>query len=225
MAESTADTEKVCRKVLVLPLAARREALYLGIVIAVIVFLMAMRFSQVRVIDIQQTRPPYQLSDIYLQNQAPVLYRTLLGVTADIMDLRLESESWPKVSLLIEESLPPFANNFLPMGLRGYVWELYPHEGWVDYFGINGDVGVKGENKADDPLQNSFVLRIIDLESEDHPHPHFGEHANLSTRFVSQVWTNPKLTDYPGEELIKRGWKWIVSPNQQPAGGAQVTEK
>lgn len=202
--------EKEYREVLVIPLAARREAMALVVIISLIILLMGLRFSQVGTADSGESLKSYQLSDLQLKNQAPTLYRSLLGVVGDIIDLREENGSWPDVALLKSEALPPFASNFLPMGLRGFVWQRHAGEGWVDYFGVNSDA-VTAEKQGADPLENSFILRIIDLESEDHPHPHLGQHDNPAMRFSSQVWMNPKVTDYPTERLIERGWKWIVS--------------
>ena len=218
MAES-GTTEKVYREVLVVPLAARREALALIIIISLIVLLMAFRFSLIRPVDSRESLKSYQLSDLYLKNQAPTLYRALLGIVGDITDLREENGSWPDVVLLKSEALPPFASNFLPIGLRGFVWERHASEGWVDYFGVNGDVA-SAEKQGADPLENSFILRIIDLQSEDHPHPHLGQDNDPVIRFSSQIWMNPKVIDYPEERLIERGWKWIVSSSGSPAGNA-----
>jgi len=220
MAESRTP-EKVYREVLVVPLAARREALALIIIISLIVLLMAFRFSLVSSVDSRESLKTYQLSDLYLKNQAPTLYRSLLGVVGDIMDLREENGSWPDIALLKSEALPPFASNFLPIGLRGFVWERHASKGWVDYFGVNGDVA-SAEKEGADPLENSFILRIIDLQSEDHPHPHLGQDNDPAMRFSSQIWMNPQVVDYPTESLVERGWKWIVSAGTPSGGNADA---
>ena len=211
MSRSTAGPVRQYREVLVAPKAARREVFFLVCAIGLIVLLMSARFYLLNSRKAAaREKPACQMSDIYLQNQAPVLYRSLRGVVGDIIDLHQENGTWPDAAELKAEALPPFAGNFLPMGLRGYVWKTYSHPGWVDYFGINGDVG-----KVDgDPLENSFILRIIDLQSTDHPHPHAGEHAGTGPRFVAQVWMNVRVTDYPGTELIRRDWKWVVGADQ-----------
>ncbi len=215
MTDTTLGSEKKYREVLVAPRAARREALYLAAAVGLIVLLMGVRFYLLSSgKEALQEKPACQLSDIYLQNQAPVLYRSLLGVVGDIIDLHQENGTWPDVEQLKEEALPPFAGNFLPVGLRGYVWKSYPHAGWVDYFGVNSEVGAGSENQAADPLENSFILRIIDLNSTEHPHPHAGNHGTPGQRYVGQVWINPRVTDYPGQELIKRDWKWVVGADQ-----------
>ncbi|HEB69907.1 MAG TPA: hypothetical protein ENI88_09860 [Desulfobulbus sp.] len=202
--------DKTCRVVLVAPLAARREALALIGAICLIILLMGVRFSLLpSAKDSRLSMQPYQMSDIYLKSQAPVLYRSLLGVVGDILDLREETGDWPDVGQLKKEALPPFATAFLPTALRGYVWERHGGKGWVDYYGINSDVG-KADKEAVDPLANSFILRIIDLKSKDHPHPHFGRHNDPKMLYTFQVWTNPQTVDYPAGSLVERGWKWII---------------
>ena len=215
--------KKIIREVLVVPLAARREALILLVVISLIILLMALRFSLVRSVDTGNTLKSYQLSDLYLQNQAPVLYRALLGSVADILDLREENGSWPDIDLLKTEALPPFAGNFLPVGLRGFVWQRHTGDGWVDYCGINGDT-LSAEKQGTDPLENSFILRVIDLQSENHPHPHQGRDNDPAVRFTYQIWMNPQVVEYPGEALVERGWKWVVGSSQGEAADV-VTEQ
>ena len=208
------------REIVVAPKAARHEALALVAAIGVIIVLMGWRFSLVRSTDTRAALRNYQLADIHLKNQAPILYRSLMGVVMDIEDLREENGSWPEITLLEEESLPPFAVNFLPMGLRGFICERHTGEGWVDYFGVNRNVSSE-EKKGRDPLENSFLLRIIDLQSKQHPHPHSGQDNDPSMRFSFQVWMNPQVTDYPGENLVERGWKWVVSSSGSQGEGGQ----
>lgn len=220
--------KKKYREILVRPLAARREALALIVAISLIILLMGLRFSFLTSAggDARESLRTYQIRDMNLKNQAPILYRALLGVVRDILDLREENGNWPDVDLLINEALPPFANNFLPIGLRGFVWERHAKEGWVDYFGVNGDVGSE-ELESADPLENSFILRLIDLQSKEHPHPHPGKDNDPVIRFSSQIWVNPHVTDYPAEALVERGWKWIVNSgaSQNRKAGAVISEK
>ncbi len=224
MAEGSIGDKKY-REVIVVPLAARREALALVLLIGLIVVLMGLRFSALKTVDTRKSLQPYQMSDLRLQSQAPILYRSLLGSVADILDFREEDGRWPDVTLLKDEELPPFAGNFLPMGLRGFVWQEHARTGWVDYFGFNGNAA-EDTKQGKDPLKNSFILRIIDLQSDDHPHPHFGQHNDLTKRFVHQVWLNPQITDYPAGNLIEKGWKWIVGAEamQGENAGAVTTE-
>jgi len=211
-------TPKVYREVLVVPLAARREALALTGAILLIMLLMGLRFYLLpsNSKDVQAL-PAYQVKDITLKNQAPLLYRSLLSAIADIQDLRDEFGKWPTVAELKDEALPPFASNFLPMGLRGFHWAGYLHQGWVDYYGFNKDVGSE-EKQGSDPLENSFVLRIIDLQSENHPHPHLGRDDDSKIRYSAQIWMNPQSVEYPGASLVAKGWKWIVQPVSTPGG-------
>ena len=220
MAEGSTGERKY-REVVVVPLAAKREALALVILISLIVLLMGARFSSLKTVKVGKSLQAYQLSDLHLKSQAPILYRSLLGSVVDILDFREENGRWPDITLLKNEELPPFASNFLPIGLRGFVWQYHPSEGWVDYFGVNGDV-VEEEKQGKDPLENSFILRIVDLQSEDHPHPHFGKHNEQTKRFSHQVWLNPQITDYPAGSLIEKGWKWVVGSGSLSGGDADT---
>lgn len=205
-------SQKEYRVLLVQPKGARREALALVGAIVLIVLLMGVRFSQVGTNASTEQIRPYQIKNLHLKSQAPTLYRSLLGVVADVVDLREEHGDWPSIDTLKKEVLPPFANIFLPIDLRGFVWKRYGGDGWVDYFGINGGAAA-AKKQGGDPLENSFILRIIDLQSEKHPHPHLGKDNNTFMRFTSQVWINQQITDYPVDKLMERGWKWIVAEN------------
>ena len=209
MGESSSSQQKY-REVLVQPKAARREALLLLGVIALIILLMGLRFSWISSKETHTRTVSYQINNLHLKAQAPVMYRALLGVVVDIVDLRAEAGGWPDIDTLKDEALPPFANVFLPVGLRGFAWERHEGKGWVDYFGINA-TAVSEKKEGGDPLENSFILRIIDLRSTKHPHPHFGKDSSERMRFTAQIWMNPKIVAYPGETLVERGWKWIVA--------------
>ncbi len=202
------------KEVIVAPLAARREALALCGVIALIMLLMAGRFSAIRITAPVKSLKSFQQKDIFLKNQAPLLYRALRGVAGDIIDLREETGQWPDITLLQSEALPPFAAEFLPAGLRGYVWTCHVGKGWVDYFGVYGDVEA-AKKRGLDPMDNSFLLRIIDLNREEHPHPHLDQDNDKGIRFTSQVWMYPAGRTYPGENVVQKGWKWIVDATDQ----------
>ncbi len=124
----TAPTRNV-REVIVLPLAAKREALGLICMIGFIIMLMAIRFATIEKTITKEVLKQYQQKDTELESQAPILYRSLLSVVEEIKDIYTESGSWPEVDVLRDETLPPFATNFLPAGVRGYGWTLHVGNG------------------------------------------------------------------------------------------------
>lgn len=215
----------VYREVKVMPLAARREALLLIAVLAVIILLMAVRFSAVSVADNESSVMVYQQQDSLLKNQAPTMYRSLHSVAGDIVDLKEDNGIWPDVDMLRNEALPPFADYFLPAGLRGYVWSRHEGEGRVDYYGVNKDTEIE-EKQALDPLETSFLLRIIDLQNKEHPHPHYGRDSEAAQRYVFQIWVYPGMQQYPGTALIEKGWKWIINATDSGVNSAgSISEK
>ncbi|GEM_PF-3231122 len=226
MASSTYRNVEHVRVVTVSPLSARQEALTLVLIIAIILGLMGLRFYLVRKNSPKGTQlQAYQEKDLFLRNQAPIMYRSLCSVAGDILDIYQEEGSWPTVERLEEEALPPFAKDFLPPGLKGYVWKRYPGKGWVDYFGINADVG-RDSKKGFDPLKDSFVLRIIDLNGPKRPGPVLVGPKGQDGRFCWQVWIYPSPRDYPGaQNLIKSGWKWIVNATEMGAGTEVVAPR
>ncbi len=209
------------REVIVRPLTARRETVALILMIAVIIALMGLRFNSLAVVDAKKTLKSYQRIDGILKNQAPTLYRSLVSVVGDILDIREELGQWPEVKSLQDEALPPFANDFLPAGLKGYVWTQYKTGESVDYYGVNQNV-LKQEKAGVDPLENTFVLRILDLKAQTHPHPHQGDHSSSNSRFIYQVWMYPEVRDYPGENLKEKGWKWVVNASDSNSGATGV---
>ena len=201
------------REVIVQPLSARTEALSLCCAIALIVMLMAVHFYSIKKNSVDNSLEPCQRKDIFLKNQAPLMYRSLSSVSADIIDLYQDSGSWPEIDQLKSEALPPFAEAFLPTGLRGYAWTIHMGEGFIDYFGVNAKAS-DPENKVKDPLRDSFVLRIIDLECPEHPALPRSTPLEKGTRFYVQVWQYPAEREYPGPDPASKGWKWIVSSSE-----------
>lgn len=191
------------KEIIVAPKAARREAAWLAAAVCVILLLAGLRFAQVAPKHGGGLQT-HQMQDIKLKNQAPVLYRSLLGAVDTITWLCQEKGSWPDVAALQGENLPPFAAKFLPAGLGGFRWELRQGEGWADYYGINTGVAA-AEKTGGDPLENSFILRIIDRQNQQ------TDAAARQERFAAQVWINLKTADYPDGPPEERGWKWVVS--------------
>ncbi|WP_339135187.1 MAG: hypothetical protein WGN25_17285 [Candidatus Electrothrix sp. GW3-4] len=208
-----------CKEVIVAPLAAGREVLGLTVVICCIFLLAGLRYGQVAPKDEVVAKKSYQMQDIRLKNQAPVLYRSLLGAVDSITWTYESLGNWPEISELQTESLPPFVGDFLPAGLRGFSWEMHQGKTWVDYYGANKEVAQQ-EKQGADPLENSFILRIIDLQAGQYPYPFV--QGSQEDRFSAQIWINPQIVDYSEGPLVERGWKWVVSGNAAVNG--KVTE-
>ncbi len=203
------DKNEQIREIIVHPLSARSEALLLTLAIAVIAGLMGLHFYLLRAADDNVTLLSSQRKDIFLKNQAPLMYRSLCTVAEDIVDIYDEQSKWPQVRELEQQSLPPFAEEFLPAGLRGYIWTVHIDRGAVDYFGINKNAAA-GE-KAMDPLEDSFMLRIIDLEQPGHPALPSSVKPDSGRRYFWQVWHYPAERQYPGQKPAEKGWKWIIN--------------
>jgi hypothetical protein len=207
------------KEVIVAPLAAGREVAGLVVVICCLLLLAGLRHAQVAPKEDIAAKKSYQIQDIRLKNQAPVLYRSLLGAVDSITWTYEAAGAWPAISELQTESLPPFVGDFLPAGLRGFSWEMYQGKTWVDYYGVNKKVA-QDEQQGADPLENSFILRIIDLRAGQYPYPFV--QGSQEDRFTAQIWINPQSVDYSEGPLAERGWKWIVSGNAAVNG--KVTE-
>ncbi|MCI5118875.1 MAG: hypothetical protein D3913_13185 [Candidatus Electrothrix sp. LOE1_4_5] len=208
------------KEVIVAPLAAGREVFGLTVVFCCIFLFVGLRYMQVAPKEDATAKVSYQIKDIRLRNQAPVLYRSLLGAVDSITWIYETAGKWPKIADLQTESLPPFVGDFLPAGLRNFSWEMHQGATWVDYYGVNKQVAQE-EKKGADPLENSFILRIIDLEAGQYPFPYIQDMQDMqdTERFTAQIWINPQIVDYPQGSLVERGWKWVVS------GNAAVNEK
>ncbi|WPD23810.1 MAG: hypothetical protein SD837_04440 [Candidatus Electrothrix scaldis] len=207
------------KEVIVAPLAAGREVLGLSIAICCIVLLAGMRYVQVAPEDDVAAKKSYQIQDFRLKNQAPVLYRSLLGAVDSITWTYEAAGNWPEITELETDSLPPFVGDFLPAGLRGFSWEMHQGDTWVDYYGANKGAAQDEKNGAD-PLENSFILRIIDLQAGKYPYPYIQD--SQENRFSAQIWINNQIVDYSDGSLAERGWKWVVNGN--PVSNAKVTE-
>lgn len=212
-----------CKEVIVAPLAAGREVVGLTIVFCCIFLFVGLRYMQVAPKEDATAKVSYQIKDIRLKNQAPVLYRSLLGAVDSITWIYEAAGKWPEIVDLQTESLPPFVGDFLPAGLRNFSWEMHQGATWVDYYGVNKQVAQE-EKKGADPLENSFILRIIDLEAGLYASPYIQDMQD-NERFTAQIWINPQVVDYAQGSLVERGWKWVVSGNIGNTGNAAVNQK
>lgn len=203
------------REVIVSPLSARREALVLAGVIGLIILVMGIHFSTLKKKSSSGALEPCQTRDIFLKNQAPLMYRSLSSVASDIIDLRNETGRWPAPADLKKDALPPFAEVFLPTGLRGYAWQVHRGEGFVDYFGCNARAAELAK-QGRDPLRDSFILRIIDLTADGHPVIPQSSKIKKGQPFFVQVWQYPDQRKYPGNDPASKGWKWIINSSQAP---------
>ena len=189
---------------IVAPLDAKRETVGVLIAIEMIVVLMVIRFVMVSGGEHLQYLQPYQRLDTILTDTQRSLYQTLLSSVSDIEFLRDQQGRWPEVALLKMEDVPPFAPAFLPSALQEYTWSKHDGGTWVDYLG----------NNPQDPEVHSFILRVIDLHADYHPHPHPGQDYDPNQRLAAQLWIYPEPTrSYPGERLTEANWWWVMSPD------------
>ncbi len=199
------DTPPMRMKVVIVePLASRRETFYVLVALAVILLLMFVRFSFMGDEEAAQFIRTYQRLDNILTMPQRTVYQSLLTAVDEVVVLRDEEGQWPEAELLEMENLPPFDNTFLPAGLKGYIWTGHDGSSWVDYLGQD----------PDDKGGVSFILRLIDLHAEYHPHPHPGIDYDPNQKVAVQVWMFPEpARPYPGERLPEAGWWWVVGPN------------
>ena len=186
------------------PLDAKRETVGVLLVIELIVLLMALRFFMISGTETPQYMRHYQRLDTMLMGRQRTLYQTLLSSVPEIEFLRDREGQWPEKVLLEMEEVPPFAAVFLPKELQHYSWVSYNSESWIDYLGTN----------PTDPKTHSFILRVIDLHADYHPHPHPGIDYDPNQKVAVQVWIYPESSrPYPGERLPEANWWWVVSPD------------
>lgn len=189
---------------IVAPLDAKRETIGVLIAIEMIVLLMVVRFYMVSGGEQVQYLRPYQRLDTILIGTQRSLYQTLISSVADIEFLRDQQGQWPGIELLQREDVPPFAPAFLPSALQEYNWSMYDGGTWVDYLG----------NNPEDSEAHSFILRVIDLHSDYHPHPHPGQDYDPNQKLAVQLWVYPEPTrPYPGEYVTEANWWWVMSPD------------
>jgi hypothetical protein len=210
----TEEREAAINREFVVPrLDAKKETLGVAAAIGLILLLMAIRFFLIGGETRQQYMRPYQRLDSMLEGTQRTLYQSLLSSVSEIVYLRDQEGQWPESSLLEMEEVPPFAADFLPKELQGYTWFGHDGETWIDYHGSN----------PADPKANSFILRMIDLHADYHPHPHPGLDYDPNQKVAVQVWLYPEANrDYPGERLPEASWWWVVGPDD-PSLRAPVT--
>jgi hypothetical protein len=207
MADALRDAEKKpgpVREVIVRPLDARRETVALLVALALIVALMAFRFTLISTSETQLYMRSYQRLDEILQDDPRSMYQSLLTAVKEVADLRDLEGLWPESELLELEGVPPFDTQLVVPALRNYVWSAHDGISWVDYVG--------GDPKAEEGF--SFILRLIDLHADYHPHPHPGLDYDPKQQVAAQIWVYPEpYREYPGERLPEAGWWWVVGPD------------
>lgn len=185
--------------ILVKPLSAGKETQGLALVCAIIIALMAIRFHTLKTNKNDIYLRPYQKLDHGLINEQRTLYRTLYSSISEIVDIRNQEGWWPETELLKQENIPPFDQQLLPKGLKGYSWVGYNGGSWIDYLGQDKQSGI------------TFILRLIDLHASYHPHPHPGIDYDPELSIAVQVWFFPASERfYPGERLPEAGWFWLM---------------
>ena len=186
------------------PASVRRETLGLVLALLLIVGGMALRFSLAETDAATRYLRPYQKLDNLLTGPDRALFQSLLAAVPEIVDIRDEEGQWPEAELLEMDAIPPFDDSFLPPDQRGCVWSSSDGLTWIDYL---GNTEVEGRKYA-------FILRIIDLHADYHPHPHPGLDYDPTMRVATQVWIYPQPDrPYPGERLPEAGWWWVVTPD------------
>ena len=205
--ESTTDQNSRYQEVLVAPMDARRETVWLLLAIGVIVLFMFLRFFMFAGKSEEKYLRSYQrLDNILTTNDQRIIYQSLLSCVREVEIIRDQEGVWPEAELLQMEQIPPFDIQFLPKSLKDYTWSSYDGGSWVDYVGQNqiGNASV------------TFLLRLIDLHAEYHPHPHPGIDYDPTMQVAVQVWIYPESNrPYPGERLPEAGWFWVVRPNDR----------
>lgn len=185
--------------IIVQPLSAKKETLWLLLLCGCVVAMMAIRFQMLKSSENNIHLKPYQKRDDLLTDEQRTLYRTLHASVAEIIELRSQEGWWPEAELLKQENIPPFAKSFLPKKLQGYAWLGYDGGSWIDYLG------------QDQQNTITFILRLIDLHAGYHPHPHPGIDYDPELSVAVQIWYFPaSARSYPGEKLPESGWIWLV---------------
>ncbi|MDP8256361.1 MAG: hypothetical protein P9M14_11480 [Candidatus Alcyoniella australis] len=188
------------------PANGRRETLLVLLALAAIIALMLVRACAFGGEQQQTYLRPYQQLDSVLSNPERTLFQSLLASMGEIEGLREDEGQWPEAALLAMDSIPPFDPRFLPSTLQGYLWTDYNNQSWVDYIGTLPEAG----------QGRTFLLRLIDLHAEYHPHPHPGIDYDPNMRVSSQIWIYDEPDRfYPGERLAEAGWMWVVTPNDR----------
>ena len=203
--EQTDSTVNESWEVTVRPVRGREEAIGVAAIIALIILLMVVRFYWVATAEGEIYLRPFQRLDDELKGKHRAVYQALSAAVPEILSLRDQEGIWPEAELLDMDFIPPFNAKLMPESLRGYTWQAIDNNAWVDYIGsYNGD----------EPI--SLILRIIDLQSSYHPHPHPGIEYDPNEKAAVQIWMIRKGdAEYPGQRVIEKGWVWLVGPDDE----------
>ena len=202
---SVTDRDIQYKEVLVAPLDARRETLWLLLGIGLIVLLMCLRFFMFSGKSEEKFLRSYQrLDNILTTNDQRIIYQALLSCVREVEMMRDKEGVWPEAELLQMEQIPPFDIQFLPKSAKDFIWSSYDGVSWIDYVGQN--------QSGKTPV--TFLLRLIDLHAEYHPHPHPGIDYDPNMKVAVQIWIYPEPNrPYPGERLPEASWYWVVRPD------------
>jgi uncharacterized protein DUF6162 len=179
---------------------SRWEALGVGLAVSAIVLAMAVRAAMLAGADTGVHLQPYQRLDSTLSPSQRTVFQALVASADEVAGLWRSAGRWPDVPRLEAEELPPFAAALLPPALRTCSWTAHDQGSWSDYLG----------RCTLDQKPQAFLLRIVDLRSSVHPHPHPNYDPGL--KVASQVWLYlGQDVPYPVNSLLEADWLWIVN--------------
>ena len=152
-----------------------------------------------------------QQRDAELAPRARFYNRNALAALGDMEFYLTEDGRLPDAEQLARDGIPPFDLGLAPAENDGLRWVTEHHETWVDYV-ISRPTSSPG--RVDGSPDVAYVVRVIDLHADYHPHPHPGIDYDPEQRLAMQLFEAPDARSrYPGERLLEAGWIWRNRPS------------
>ena len=187
------------------PPSAAREAAGVGAALAIVLFAAALR---VMTLDRSGASAAIPATTV-LAGTDQTLFQALLVSVDAIADLKRRAGTWPEVTALAADEIPPFAPALLPAEARGLDWKRRADGASADYTGL--DPGGR---------RTAFLLRVSEKSMGGLDQSIPTRARRVGPRLAAEVWIRKGGTAPPGAFPATDGWyKLVALDGEAGAGG------
>lgn len=188
------------------PPSAAREAAGVGAALAIVLLAAALRVMTLDRSGASAAIP----GTTVLAGADQTLFQALLVSVDAIADLKRKTGTWPEISALAADEIPPFAGALLPAEARGLDWKRRLDAASADYTGL-------------DPMgrRTAFLLRVSEKSTGGLDQGTPKRAVRAGPRVAAEVWIKKGGTAPPGAFPATGGWYQLVALDGEAGAGGR----
>jgi hypothetical protein len=186
------------------PPSAAREAAGVGAALAIVLFAGALRILTLDRSSASAATP----ATTALAGSDQTLFQALLVSVDAIADLKRRTGTWPDVTALAADEIPPFAPTLLPSEARGLDWKRRADGAYADYTGLDP----RGRRTA-------FLLRVSEKSMAGLDQGIPTRAVRAGPRLAAEVWILKGGKALPGAYPAADGWYQLVALDGEAGAG------